>query len=98
MMDATGTLALRVNADHFAVEAMAWAWVTGLPSAAETCGSAEVVRLADAVEQGLIADRADGLLDLALAGSSVGGLGRKEVAALVRMVDARLESRSPLAA
>ncbi|WP_396668126.1 hypothetical protein [Microbacterium sp. R86528] len=83
-MDATQVLTERVSADHAAVERVAWRWATRLRTAGEKCGSAEALALADTFESALAADGADGVLDLALAGPALGGLGCNDLAALVR--------------
>lgn len=90
MMEATKALAERVNAHCEAVESSAWAWAARLRMAAEECGAVEAVALADAVERTLATYGADGLVDLAVAGPMLGGLGRNDVGALVRLVDERL--------
>lgn len=90
MMDAAKAMAERVNAHCAAVESVAWRWASRLRKAAEECGSVEAVALADTVERTLAADGADGLVDLAMSGPMLGGIGRNDVAALVRMVDDRL--------
>jgi len=89
-MEATKALAERVNVRCGAVELSAWAWAARLREAAEECGWVEAASLADVVEAALVLDGADGLVDLAMAGSVCGGLGRHDVAALARLVDERL--------
>ncbi|MDI9890569.1 hypothetical protein [Microbacterium sp. IEGM 1404] len=90
MMDAARALAERVNAHDAAVESVGWAWASRLRKAAEECESVEAVTLADAVEAVLMAEGADGLVDLTLVGPALGGLGRNDVAPLLRMVDEQL--------
>jgi hypothetical protein len=90
MMDAVKSLAERVDAHSASVEGVGWAWAARLRKAAEECGASEAAALADVVERTLVIHGADGLVDLAVAGPMLGGLGQNDVATLVRLVDERL--------
>jgi hypothetical protein len=93
-MDVTRMLAERVNAYHAVVERVGLEWATRLRVAADECGSREARVLAEAVCDAIAADGADGLFDMVLAGSSVGGVGHNDAVALVRMVDQRLATHA----
>lgn len=90
MIEEARALAERVNRNQRVVASAGWVWAAGLRKAAEQCESAETLELADSVERALVAEGADGLVDLVLVGPTLGGLGRNDVRALVRMVDERL--------
>lgn len=88
-MDTVRRLAELVAERGALVELEAWRWSTALHAAGARSGSTEAMTLADAVQEALVADGEYGLLDLVLAGSSVGGVGANDLKALVRTVELR---------
>lgn len=72
------------------VEAEAWKWANALRASGGRRSSQEADALAKAVEEGLAADGADGLITLILAGPALGGLDARDSASLLDAIRAEV--------
>ena len=71
------------------VETSGRAFLHGMRRAADAAGSEEAADVADAIELSLVMEGADGLLDLALCGPALTGLGDNDIARLLAVIDER---------
>lgn len=97
-MELVNELAALIRRDEDAVRRVGLRWACALHAAGSRCESAEATETADAALRALLADGAQGLIDLALAGTAHCGIGDRDLRSLVDAARDAVRMRAPQAA